>query len=472
VIYFELSDKIKEYSIHDVRQLGMSHLKDDGYKKLSRDIIKEWSTVVDGVVDGDVDLNSVSKSYAEVARNYLVYKTLKVAATYKQHNENFDALSCVEDDYNPEIIYDMVQLQAKDLSHITRKIFQTLAFLLYDVYEFSSNGKSHQFEFEDIKSRCQKRVWHEKQDDDDSKNNPIKVALVANARIAPPFMDIEFVIRDNVDQNAKITLSSLSSGERQQIYAISSILYHLDNLNSVRYDTSAKDRIAYQNILVILEEVELYFHPELQQQFIKYLLDGIEQIPLVNLNAIHIIIVTHSPYVLSDIPKNNVLALGKNGLPTITPLLTFCGNIHEMLKNSFFLSNGSQGYFAQWEVGYLLACLDIHKKYNNQNDWLDFIAQLLSTRDERDPNYVLALKYKENDNNDQQYTFDYSRFKQDYSESKLNNRIQIIDEPLLRKILAQKLMDAFSNPNPSSEKARLQAQLKEIQDRLNQLESK
>jgi hypothetical protein len=143
-----------------------------------------------------------------------------------------------------------------------------------------------------------------------------------------------------------------------------------------------------------------------------------------------------------------------------------------MLKNSFFLSNGSQGYFAQWEVGYLLACLDIHKKYNNQNDWLDFIAQLLSTRDERDPNYVLALKYNENDNNDQQYTFDYSRFKQDYSESKLNNRIQIIDEPLLRKILAQKLMDAFSNPNPSSEKARLQAQLKEIQDRLNQLESK
>jgi hypothetical protein len=362
----------------------------------------------------------------------------------------------------------MVQLQAQDLSHITRKILQTLAFLLYDVYEFSSNGKSHQFEFEDIESRWEKRVWHEKQNDDDLYNNPIKVALVANARIAPPFMDIEFAIRDNVDQNAKITLSSLSSGERQQIYAISSILYHLDNLNSVRYDSSAKDRIAYQNILIILEEVELYFHPELQQQFIKYLLDGIEQIPLESLNAVHIIIVTHSPYVLSDIPKNNVLALGKNGLPTITPLLTFCGNIHEMLKNSFFSSNGSQGYFAQWEVGYLLACLDIHKKYNNQNDWLDFIAQLLSTRDERDPNYVLALKYKENDNNDQQYTFDYSRFKQDYSESKLNNRIQIIDEPLLRKILAQKLMDAF----PNSEKAKLQVQLEDIRLRLNQLEPK
>ena len=46
--------------------------------------------------------------------------------------------------------------------------------------------------------------------------------------------------------------------------------------------------------------------------------------------------VTHSPFVLSDIPNCNVLCLGE-GENTVTK--TLGGNIMEMLSSSFFMNN-------------------------------------------------------------------------------------------------------------------------------------
>ena len=63
--------------------------------------------------------------------------------------------------------------------------------------------------------------------------------------------------------------------------------------------------------------------------------------------------VTHSPFVLSDIPKNNVLFL-KDGKPAY-PMQedTFGANIHTLLHNGFFLSNVPIGAFAQKKINSL-----------------------------------------------------------------------------------------------------------------------
>ena len=74
---------------------------------------------------------------------------------------------------------------------------------------------------------------------------------------------------------------------------------------------------------MILEEIELYYHPELQQQFVKFLIDGLNQMTLENIKSIHVQIVTHSPYVLSDIPRTNVLALKKDKEEPVVGLRTF-----------------------------------------------------------------------------------------------------------------------------------------------------
>ena len=94
---------------------------------------------------------------------------------------------------------------------------------------------------------------------------------------------------------------------------------------------------------MVLEEIELYYHPQLQQQFVYYILNSLKQITLKNINSLHLIIVTHSPYVLSDIPHTNVLALKKDEKEPIFNLRSFGANVHDILKDSFFLEGGAIG---------------------------------------------------------------------------------------------------------------------------------
>ena len=59
---------------------------------------------------------------------------------------------------------------------------------------------------------------------------------------------------------------------------------------------------------------------------------------------ISIILITHSPFVLSDIPRCNVLCL-ENGKTTEGLHETFCANIFDLLSGHFFLDS-FVGYFA------------------------------------------------------------------------------------------------------------------------------
>ena len=132
--------------------------------------------------------------------------------------------------------------------------------------------------------------------------------------------------------------------------SISTYIYHLRNLN---YHTGANNTIEYSNVNLILEEVELYFHPEYQRQYIYRMLKQIEQARLENIKAINIILVTHSPFVLSDIPKNNVLFL-KEGRPIrIMQENTFGANIHALLQNGFFLEGAPMGEFAKVKINHM-----------------------------------------------------------------------------------------------------------------------
>jgi predicted ATP-binding protein involved in virulence len=87
---------------------------------------------------------------------------------------------------------------------------------------------------------------------------------------------------------------------------------------------------------VIFDEVELYYHPEMQRQFTNIMMKTLKSVQFTNMRGINIMIVTHSPFVLSDIPESNVLCLGE-GDNEVTK--TLGGNIMEMLSSSFFMNN-------------------------------------------------------------------------------------------------------------------------------------
>ena len=66
------------------------------------------------------------------------------------------------------------------------------------------------------------------------------------------------------------------------------------------------------------------------------LLQALQNAHFKNLHGGNIILATHSPFLLSDIPHSNVLCLGEN---TMSVEGTLGANIIELLGNSFFLSS-------------------------------------------------------------------------------------------------------------------------------------
>jgi predicted ATP-binding protein involved in virulence len=149
----------------------------------------------------------------------------------------------------------------------------------------------------------------------------------------------------------EIPFSRLSSGEQQLVFNSNSILYHLYNLDSVHSvaqseaDILGSGRVRYKNVNVVLDEVELYYHPEMQRKLVSELIANFERVKKYGepgIEAINVTILTHSPFILSDIPDQHVLSLttDKNE-PEFFPggTKTFGGNIHEILINNFFMDS-------------------------------------------------------------------------------------------------------------------------------------
>ena len=416
-------------------KLDMTDLPQAVYDRLRNDIPKLWGKQAGGELSQYRD-----KPCYAAAIDYLVYKTLKISKQYKVH-ETFYCQCRTANDYDYGMLEMLIESEAQDLSHVTRKVIQTLAYLLYDVYSFAEEVQDHDREsqWENTIDLNQLAVrWHGKAIKENGvATDRLQNAIQINAILPPPFFETRINLHETNDPETKIAFETLSSGERQQAYAISSLLYHLDNLNSVSDDRNSQGRIAYRNVNIILEEIELYFHPELQQQFVKFLLDGIAQMSLSAIEGINIMIVTHSPYVLSDIPHNNVLALKKEACNAQKiDLKTFGANIHDILKNSFFLSGGSMGCFAQWEVGHIAACLKVHEwamQKDTNTSHCPFVEQ------EGAYGFLERYMYP----GDGERLFSYEHFCQDLSPQQLLWRIGLIDEPVLRKALQDELARAF-----------------------------
>ena len=76
--------------------------------------------------------------------------------------------------------------------------------------------------------------------------------------------------------------------------------------------------------------------------------------------------VTHSPFVLSDIPNDQILFLQKNGQPDTSNMMsTFGANIHTMLRNSFFLKEGTIGKFAHETIKDAIKRINFYDLYLN-----------------------------------------------------------------------------------------------------------
>ncbi len=121
------------------------------------------------------------------------------------------------------------------------------------------------------------------------------------------------------------------------LQSASYLLYHIKNIESVKEDSNRK---AYHHINIVLDEAELYYHPEMQRTMIANIINMLSWCHINNtkIRSVHIMIVTHSPFVLSDVPQDRILYL-KEGNVEKKQNQTFAANIHDLLYNQFFIES-------------------------------------------------------------------------------------------------------------------------------------
>ena len=280
----------------------------------------------------------------ELAYKYLVYKTFSISNKYPNYRDFIDR-SLVEfcnectdrDKAEIQILVNKIQI---DSSHTTIKIRQTLKYIDFVCSviknKFVERNDFYQIEEDYI-------GWP-------STTNPISEELTNFDKLLssfpPPFYNPTIGLQS--DKGDNVVFERMSSGERQFLFYLSTILYHIKNLDSVIDD---KESVHYNNVNIVLEEVELYFHPEYQKQFISRLINYLEIAKFENIKHFNIIIATHSPFILSDIPEYNIMFL-EDGVQIndSVNLVTFGANIHDLLRHGFFMKSGTMGDFAKIKI--------------------------------------------------------------------------------------------------------------------------
>ncbi len=289
---------------------------------------------------GDLILdNDISRA----AATYLVYKILSIASKYPSYSE-FGKWSLKQFDrqgLSYEDIDNLIKLVAKikrDKSHITIKVVQVcnlLRVIKENGIEVLSKKPFGIDEYLELVGKSDVKGRNE---------------LFEIMYMLPPSFFIPKLTIKNPDGGLPIEISKFSSGERQLLYTFSTYVYHIRNLLSI-----PKDRVAYRHINLILDEAEICFHPEYQRLFVSRLLYMIKSLHLNTFCAFNIIIATHSPFILSDIPRDNILYLDKgvaqNRNDFVKPL---AANISDILFQSFFLRKGFIGEMARYKIDKLL----------------------------------------------------------------------------------------------------------------------
>ncbi len=162
-----------------------------------------------------------------------------------------------------------------------------------------------------------------------------------------PFDVFNIFIFDNI-KNAEY--NDLSNGEKS---ALRIRFYIEDILNNFEQ----------KNILVILDEPANDMHPEWQKKLLTYLIEVFSN----REKKFHFIISTHSPFILSDLMKQNIIFLknGENISETVN-INPFGANIHTLLSHVFFMKDGLMGEFAKGKINEVIALLKKEQLSKNE----------------------------------------------------------------------------------------------------------
>jgi len=195
-------------------------------------------------------------------------------------------------------------------------------------------------------------------------------------------------------------------------------------------DLNQKNKIK-ENVLITIDETEAYLNPQWQKEYLNKLIKGYSV--LLKDYQLQFILTSHSPFVCSDLPKENIIFLDKNEDGTCKVVKdeelkslekTFGQNIHTLLSNSFFLEGGLIGDFAKDKINEIL---DFYEKVKVRKKEIE---------EKKKVNYEeLEVEYKDKQNN---FKYIQSIIGEEYLAQVIQNHLDEIERILYGTIPTNK----------------------------------
>jgi len=246
-----------------------------------------------------------------------------------------------------------------------KNIFDDLSFenLFKKIKEFEAKINLHSIHLEDIQYNIQLvenwiQICEKNKDLFIQKNENYCLTLPLDNSLVGEILKFKKLFTINAEFNTfslldvdllsyedEINFFGLSSGEQKRLSL------YIEIIDSYFFSESK---------ILILDEPDTFLHPQWNKKFINDLLKA-----LPSESKKHLILTSHSPFILSDIPKEHVIFLkdGKQDNPDIQQ--TFGANIHTLLSHGFFMDGGLMGEFAKEKINEVI---EFHKKVEQQKE--------------------------------------------------------------------------------------------------------
>lgn len=291
-----------------------------------------------------------SKPY-DLSIMYLVYKIDKVVYSYPLFKDFRETGDKSLYDNEGDCFDSFLAALEKEHSHSVSKLKQTIHFLNHVKYadeESLVTGDDNLGRFERKFSYAFYKEY--------MKNSFESLDAIIE-QLPPPFFSYDVFLQNN--EGKKICLNEMSSGELQLLSTLSTHAYHVRNLMSIN-----DAEIKYKNVNLVFDEVEVCFHPEYQRIFIKKLTDMLKNMAKDDFRF-NVFVITHSPFILSDIPQENILYLEEGAIANEKIKKNpFAANVNDILHQSFFMDNGFTGEFAKQKINSIISSCEKWTKFD------------------------------------------------------------------------------------------------------------
>ena len=298
-------------------------------------------------------------------------------------DEDWKEISLLIESLKNEVFVDYLKILQKIFKLKKEKHYNSKKYGLLSSFENRQNN--YQYNFDDDLLQNIPKLFETYKIDNEIIIDTINEEVLSFIKKLPYIFEI-----DMIDEN-DINIDNLSFGEKQLLLQLHHILKHSFKKKYQDYtppsmkmeDGEYTDEVipeswedtSIKNVMIFLDEFEIGLHPQWQKKVIDYIVNFLKELTDIKF---HIILTSHSPFLLSDIPKQNIIFLDtykeddievknekqKEGNCKVVEGLsqTFGANIHTLLSDSFFMDEGLMGEFAKNKIKKIVKQLNDHKE--------------------------------------------------------------------------------------------------------------